>query len=153
MKAITHDLIELFQRDLSKLKEEIRLYATESTIWKIDKNIANAAGNLCLHLVGNLNTYIGSELGKTGYIRNRDQEFSLKNIPRQKLIDMIESTSRMIEQVLREIPDATLDEEYPLLVLNKKTTTRFFLIHLLAHLNYHLGQVNYHRRLIDIPAN
>lgn len=79
-------LQKLFARDLDKLRQEISLYKDKNNIWIIDKSIANTAGNLCLHLVGNLNTYIGAEIGKTGYIRNRELEFSLKDIPQQELI-------------------------------------------------------------------
>ena len=74
----------LYSRDLNRLKVEIEFYQKEESLWKIDKNISNSGGNLCLHLVGNLNTYIGAELGKTGYVRQRDLEFSLKDIPKNR---------------------------------------------------------------------
>jgi len=121
----------------------------EKKLWVIDKNIANSAGNLCLHLVGNLNTYIGSEIGKTGYIRNRDLEFSQKNIPQKELIRMIENTITVVEDGLNKLNEDDLEKEYPLLVFKEKTSTGYFLIHLVAHLGYHLGQINYHRRLLD----
>ncbi len=139
----------LFRRDLNKLRKEIELYQQEAAIWVIDKNIANSAGNLCLHLVGNLNTYIGAELGKSGYIRHRELEFSLKDIPTSELLKQIDETIQAVEKGLDKVTDKQLDEEYPLLVLAEKTTTAYFLVHLLAHLGYHLGQINYHRRLLD----
>lgn len=139
----------LFNRDLNKLKTEIELYQNENDIWIIQKDIANSAGNLCLHLVGNLNTYIGAEFGKTGYIRNRPQEFSLKNIPRAELLSRIEETIIVIDNALDNISDEELKKEYPLLVFENKTSTEFMLIHLTTHLAYHLGQINYHRRLLD----
>jgi uncharacterized damage-inducible protein DinB len=146
---ISQTLTTLIIRDLQKLKTELELYQHETNIWKIDKNIANTAGNLCLHLVGNLNTYIGATLGNTGYVRNRDAEFALKNIPRAELILKIEATIQMIQEILPAIDEKTLAKEYPLLVLKEKTSTEYFLVHLAAHLSYHLGQVNYHRRLLD----
>ena len=76
----------LFRRDLEKLSHEINLYKDETVLWHIEKGIANSAGNLCMHLIGNLNTYIGAELGQTGYVRHRELEFSLKNIPRTELL-------------------------------------------------------------------
>ena len=138
----------LFRRDLEKLKQEINLYKDESTMWIIEKDIANSAGNLCLHLVGNLNCYIGAEIGKTGYIRHRDLEFSLKNIPKQELIKKVEDTLIMVEDSLDKLKDEQLGEDYPLLVFAEKTSTGYFLIHLCVHLGYHLGQINYHRRLL-----
>ena len=146
---LIESLKTLFNRDLNQLKTEIESYQNESDIWKIQKGIANSAGNLCLHLVGNLNTYIGAEFGKTGYIRNRALEFSLKDIPRAELIQKIEETIVVVNNALNIISEEELKMEFPLLVFEKKTSTEFMLIHLTTHLAYHLGQINYHRRLLD----
>lgn len=139
----------LFNRDLNKLKSEIESYHKESDIWKIQEGIANSAGNICLHLVGNLNTYIGAEFGKTGYIRNRALEFSLKDISRAELLSKIEETILVVNNSLNNISEEDLKIEFPMLVFENKTSTEFMLIHLTTHLAYHLGQINYHRRLLD----
>jgi uncharacterized damage-inducible protein DinB len=139
----------LFQRDLLRLKTEINSYKDESKIWIIENNIANSAGNLCLHLIGNLNTYIGAELGKTNYIRNRELEFYLKNISKKELVYKIESTILVVEESLKNITELELQNEYQILVFDKKTSTEYLLVHLTTHLTYHLGQINYHRRLLD----
>ncbi|PWN68739.1 DinB family protein [Chryseobacterium phosphatilyticum] len=146
---MTESLRSLFNRDLNKLKTEIEAYQKEENLWKIDKSIANSAGNLSLHLVGNINHFIGAQLGNTGYVRNRDLEFSLKDIPRTELIEKIEATVAMIDSVLPQLSEENLKKEYPLVVFENKMTTDYFLIHLVAHLDYHLGQINYHRRLLD----
>jgi uncharacterized damage-inducible protein DinB len=147
---INQILLELFERDLSKLKEELNLYKDERKIWEIKGEIKNCAGNLALHLLGNLNHFIGAILGSTGYLRNRDSEFSDKNIARAELAANIDETIIMIKSVLSKLADADLEKHYPIEVLKSKgkMSTGFFLIHLIGHLNYHLGQVNYHRRLI-----
>jgi uncharacterized damage-inducible protein DinB len=145
---LTETLKSLFTRDLNKLKLELESYQDESKIWAIDKNISNSAGNLCLHLIGNINTFIGAEIGKTGYIRNRELEFSLKNVPRTELIEKIENTIVVVNNALDSLTEADLQSIYPLVVFEKEMTTEFFLVHLSAHLSYHLGQINYHRRLI-----
>jgi uncharacterized damage-inducible protein DinB len=142
-------LKDLITRDLNRLKSEIENYTREENIWMVDKHIANSAGNLCLHLIGNLNTYIGKELGGTNYIRNRDLEFSLKNIPRSELVNKISGAIEMVEQVLTSLNEVELSKEYPILVLDTKTSTEYLLVHLATHLAYHLGQVNYHRRFLD----
>lgn len=139
----------LFNRDLDKLKFEIESYENESNIWIIDKNISNSAGNLCLHLIGNLNTYVGAEIGKTGYIRNRPLEFSLKDIPKSELIQKIEDTILVVNNALDSLTETDLTAIYPQIVFEKEMTTGFFLVHLTTHLSYHLGQINYHRRLLD----
>jgi uncharacterized damage-inducible protein DinB len=142
-------LISLFTRDLNKLKAEIEAYQNEEALWKTDKSIANSAGNLCLHLVGNLNTYIGAQLGNSGYIRQRDLEFSLKDIPRSELIEQIEKTIGVVNSILVKLSAEDLEKEYPIEPLGYTMTTEYFLIHLYGHLNYHVGQINYHRRLLD----
>jgi len=147
---LTETLKKLFNRDLNKLRSEIEAYKIESNLWVINKEIVNSAGNLCLHLIGNLNTYIGATLGGTNYIRNRELEFSLKDIPRQQLIEMIEATITVVNDTLDKVTVEQIEGEYPLLVFQEKSSTEFFLVHLTTHLNYHLGQINYHRRLLDI---
>lgn len=139
----------IFDRDLKQLKVEIDLYKNENKIWLVENEILNSAGNLCLHLIGNLNTYIGNIFGKTDYIRNRPQEFSLKNISKADLILKIEATQVVVKEALNKIKEDELLMDYPLLVFENKTSTEYMLIHLTTHLAYHLGQINYHRRLLD----
>lgn len=146
---LTKTLSALFTRDLNKLKTEIAAYTKEEIIWEVPEGITNSAGNLCLHLIGNLNGFIGNELGKSGYVRQRDLEFSLKNIPRIELLDKIEATIKVVTQVVEKLTDEQLNSDYPLLVLTEKTSTQYFLMHLATHVTYHLGQINYHRRLLD----
>lgn len=139
----------IFERDLNRLKTEIELYTNENNLWQMEKGISNSAGNLCLHLIGNLNMFIGNVLGKTDYVRNRPLEFSLKNIPRANLLQSIDATIVMVDRTLNALREEDLQLEFPLLVFEKKTSTEFMLIHLTTHLSYHLGQINYHRRLLD----
>ena len=146
---LTKTLKTLLNRDLNKLKEEIELYQTEKVIWLTEKGIANSAGNLCLHLVGNLNTYIGAVIGKTNYIRHRELEFSLKDISKTELVNKIEETISVVNESISKLTDDDLKAEYPILVFNEKTSTEYLLVHLTTHLSYHLGQINYHRRLLD----
>ena len=147
---IQQSLSELFERDLTKLKEEISLYEDESKMWAVKGGIKNSAGNLTLHLLGNLNHFIGAVLGNSGYLRNRDAEFSDKNIPRAEVMNNIDKTKEVIQSVLLKIPDEELVKDYPVIVMGgKKMKTGYFLIHLAGHLNYHLGQINYHRRLTE----
>jgi hypothetical protein len=149
---LTAVLKTIFTRDLEKLKLEIEAYKDEAAIWHIEKSVANSAGNLCLHLVGNLNTYIGAQFGNTGYVRNRPLEFSLKNIPRAELLQKIDETIVAVNHGLDMITGEDLTAEYPMQVFDNKTSTEYFLVHLASHLGYHLGQVNYHRRLLDVQG-
>ncbi len=143
-------LSQLFARDLSKLKTELEAYTLEKNMWLLEDTINNTAGNLCLHLIGNLNAFVGAELGNTGYIRKRDLEFSLRNVPREELIQQIDATITMVKETLSKLSTEDLQKEYRLVIFkNTPMQTEFFLVHLSTHLAYHLGQINYHRRLLD----
>jgi len=145
---IVQELKKVFVKDLTKLKDEISLYRDEQSLWLTEKDIANSAGNLCLHLVGNLKHFIGATMGNTGYVRNRDQEFALKNVPQKELMKMVDETIEAVSSTLSNVRLEQLEQEYPLLVFKEKMTTGYFLFHLVSHLGYHLGQINYHRRLV-----
>ncbi|UZT96420.1 DinB family protein [Chryseobacterium fluminis] len=147
---ITESIKSLYERDLNRLKVEIESYQNEESIWKTDKNISNSSGNLCLHLVGNLSHYIGAILGDSGYIRDRDLEFSQKDIPRTELLRKVEDTIRIVIKTLDQLNEEDTQKPYPIEPLGYPMTIDYFLIHLVGHLNYHLGQVNYHRRLLDL---
>lgn len=148
MNSIIQSTIDLINRDLDNLVEEINAYEHESDLWKLKSGINNSAGNLCLHVCGNLQHFIGAWIGGDGYIRNREDEFALKDVPRDQLLDEIVAARKSVTNALQNMPENQLDEIYPKKVLGKPMTHTYFLIHLTAHLNYHLGQINYHRRLI-----
>lgn len=143
-------LTKLFLRDLEKLKTEITLNKKEENLWKLSGEILNSAGNLCLHLCGNLQHFIGAVLGNSGYVRNRDAEFSRKNVPITELVEEIDLTAKVVQKVLAELKEDDLQKIYPINVFGYEMTTEYLLTHMAAHLNYHLGQINYHRRLLDI---
>jgi uncharacterized damage-inducible protein DinB len=143
------DLTTILTRDLEKLYNEIDAFTAEANIWKTTGNITNSAGNLCLHLCGNLNTYIGATLGNSGYVRDRPAEFSGKDVSKAELLKQVELTRQMVEQTLQQLQSADLEKNFPEQVLGKPMTTGFFLVHLTAHLSYHLGQVNYLRRVLE----
>lgn len=141
-------LAELYERDLDKLKTEVQSFANEEDLWKTAEGITNSAGNLCQHLTGNLKHFFGAVLGKSGYVRDRDAEFANKNISRSELLADIDATRNVVLSTLAELVEEDLDKVYPIEVFGKPMTTGFFLTHLATHFNYHLGQINYHRRLV-----
>jgi uncharacterized damage-inducible protein DinB len=143
------NLVFIFQRDIKALQKELLNYQTESNLWLTTDGISNSAGNLALHLIGNLNHFIGSMLGNTGYVRTREREFADKNIARDLIIAQLDSTSQMLGEVLPQLTAERLAGEFPFRLQDQAWTVEAFLLHLVAHFNYHLGQVNYHRRLLD----
>ena len=141
--------IERFEIEISRLIEELNLYKSEEDIWKIKEGISNSAGNLTLHLTGNLNYFIGTILGNTGYVRERDKEFSEKNKPRVLLVQDLENVAALIRKILPIVKETEFDKEFPVPIGNKTSSTTGVLLHLATHFTYHLGQVNYHRRLVS----
>ena len=145
---ITATLQKLYERDLSKLKEEIGLYTDEADLWKTSGAITNSAGNLTLHLIGNLRHFFGAVLGETGYVRDRDKEFSDGGVSRADLLAGIDQAAADVKLTLEKLTIDDLARTYPIEVFGHPMTTEYFLVHLATHLNYHLGQINYHRRLL-----
>lgn len=146
--SIQVTLGELFARDLDKAIEELKAYTKEEQLWMVKGEIANSGGNLLLHICGNLRHFIGSVLGDSGYLRRREDEFGLKDVKRSEIISELKTTKKMIKEVLSTLESDKLEETFPINVFGNEMTTEFFLMHLYGHLNYHLGQINYHRRLV-----
>ncbi|HLA96692.1 MAG TPA: DUF1572 family protein [Pyrinomonadaceae bacterium] len=145
---LTETLTQLYSRDLDKLKTEIGQYSNEGDLWKTSGEITNSAGNLTLHLIGNLKHFIGAVLGNSGFVRDRDAEFSTGGVARAELLAEIEVADLAVRSTLKKLTDADLANTYPIEVFGHPMTTEFFLVHLATHLNYHLGQINYHRRIL-----
>jgi uncharacterized damage-inducible protein DinB len=141
--------VALFERDLNALAEELKAFKNEENLWLSPKEINNSAGNLCLHLCGNLQHFIGATLGNTGYVRDRAYELNADNIPISSLLKEVEQTKNSLKSTLLKIPKNELENEYPIAVFDQKMSTLYFLTHLHGHLTYHLGQISYHRRLLD----
>ncbi|WP_430906461.1 DinB family protein [Maribacter sp. 2-571] len=140
----------LFNRDLDRLYQEIAAYTNEKKLWEITAQISNSGGTLCKHLLGNMNAFIGAELGDTGYVRRRELEFDGKPVSTTDLLAQIKTLKHTVDETLERLDETALDREYPLVVFEKPMTTGYFLMHLTTHLTYHLGQINYHRRLLDL---
>lgn len=147
-EQLIDSISKLFERDLRKLESEINLFENEESLWVIGGEIKNPAGNLALHLCGNLRHYIGHVLGNSGYSRDRENEFAARHVPKSELLTAIRETINQVSTALPKVNADVLMKEYPVHVFDKPMTTMHFLIHLHGHLNYHLGQINYVRRLI-----
>lgn len=145
---LTDVLAHIFERDLGKLQAEVRQYSNEKDLWKKKGEISNSAGNLTLHIVGNLKHFIGAVLGGIEYVRDRDLEFADVDVSRDVLLAAIDETAVAVKDTLSKLTPADLEKQYPINVFGHPMTTEFFVVHLATHLDYHLGQINYHRRLM-----
>ena len=146
MEVSTH-LSALFERDLKVLRKEIESYKNEPTLWVKAGEINNPPGNLALHICGNLKHFIGAILLKNGYERDRKFEFE-GTAERQELLNQVDEALSVVTTFFSEVKSERYDEKYPLEVFGHEMTIFYFLVHLHGHLNYHLGQINYHRRIL-----
>jgi hypothetical protein len=142
-------LANFYESDIRKLIEEVNLFQNEDDLWKTQGTIKNSSGNLVLHLIGGLNHYVGATLAHTGYIRNRDLEFTQKNVKREDLIKMLEALIPLITGTLNAMTPETMEAPFPIMFDNANNSHTYVLVRLLAHLDYHLGQVNYLRRMME----
>jgi hypothetical protein len=142
------ELATLFERDLARLIQELRAFPDTAAIWKTAPGVTNAAGTLALHLEGGLRHFIGWRLGKIAYTRDRPLEFSARGVERDEIIARLEAVKASIPKVIASISEADLDAIDPKNGTDKPMTVRQWLIHLYGHLGYHLGQVDYLRRVV-----
>jgi uncharacterized damage-inducible protein DinB len=144
---LASELAALFARDLTRLRQQIEAFPDTTALWATAPGVSNAAGTLALHLEGNLREYIGRQLGHIDYRRDRPAEFSTRAVAREDLAARAEALREEIPAVIAGLSDAELASTYPEGVLGVPMSSRQFLIHLSGHLNYHLGQIDYLRRL------
>ena len=136
----------ILDRDLRALRREVEAYSDERELWVRVPGITNVAGNLVLHLTGNLQYYIGTVLGRSGYVRDRPAEFARRDVPRADLLREIEAARGAVKAALEGPVDVEAD--FPESILGMRVRTGDYLIHLATHFAYHLGQLDYHRRVV-----
>jgi hypothetical protein len=146
--STTQDLAPLYRRDLTRLRQQIEAFPNDETLWHTLPGVTNPAGNLVLHLSGNLREYIGRQLGNLPYQRKRDLEFSTRGLSKEDLLTRIAELYLTIPDIIEKLTPAQMETEYPEQVLGVPMTTQQFVIHLQGHLNWHLGQIDYIRRIV-----
>jgi hypothetical protein len=100
-------------------------------------------------MCGNLQHFVGAIIGNRGYIRNRDEEFSRKNVSRSDLLAEIEVTKNIVDAEFDNLDDDVLDKQFPPTHFGENVPYDYVLSRLISHFAYHVGQINYHRRIIE----
>ncbi|HJR15651.1 MAG TPA: DinB family protein [Gemmatimonadales bacterium] len=145
---LQESIAAILDRDLRALRREVEAYPNEQALWQEVPGIANVAGTLVLHLAGNVQHYVGARLGQTGYIRNRPAEFTRRDVSRAELVREIEAARAAVRSALSGSTVPNLEAEFPEVVGSAKVNTGDYLVHLATHFAYHLGQIDYHRRVV-----
>ena len=146
---LSNVLADFYERDIRKLIDEISLFNNEENLWRTEGSVKNSSGNLALHIIGGLNYLIGTTLAHTGYVRDREQEFISKGVQRKVLVMQLEALILMINKTVKALTPEDMEAEYPIFFDKPKTSVSYVLVQVLLHLNYHLGQVNYLRRVLE----
>ena len=142
------ELAELFRRDLTRLMQELQAFSGEDALWRVAPGVTNSAGNLTLHVEGNLREYVGRQLGHVPYTRQRNLEFSLRALPAGDLVQRIGAVKELVPGIVAGLSPAQLEAMYPEMVFGAHISTRQLLLSLYGHLNYHMGQIDYLRRIL-----
>lgn len=135
-------------RDVKAVRRELEAYPDEVSVWALPPGVANSGGTLALHLAGNLQHFFGAVLGGSGYKRDRAAEFAKRDVLRSALIVELEAAIVAIELGMSQVSEARLAEEFPEAIAGHRIVMGEWLIHLVSHTGYHLGQIDYHRRLV-----
>lgn len=138
----------ILRRDLAAVRRSVEAYPDDASLWSERPGFPNSGGTLALHVAGNVRHYVGAVLGRSGYVRDRDAEFSRRGVPRHAVVAEIEEARSAVERALGTLADQSLARPYPIPISGKSVSTRDFLVHLATHLAFHLGQLDYHRRAV-----
>ena len=147
--SLARNLSLLFRRDLSRVIQQVDAFPDDESLWRKLPGITNPAGNLVLHLEGNLREYIGRQLGGLPYERARPLEFSSTALTKEDLLGRISELREKIPTVIAGLSPDELEKPYPEQVLEIPLTAQEFLIHIYGHLNWHLGELDYLRRALS----
>jgi uncharacterized damage-inducible protein DinB len=141
-------VVAILDRDLQTLAREVMAYPDDGALWQVPEGVLNSAGTLVLHLTGNIQHFLGARLASTGFVRDRPAEFATRGVPRAALLRQIEAARIAVRAAADTVNDAELDRDYPEVVGGMRVAAGEYLVHLVSHFAYHLGQVDYHRRLV-----
>ena len=146
--SFSHELAALFARDLERVSQEITAFPSDEALWRTAAGVTNSAGNLALHVAGNLQYFVGTCMGRGSYVRNRQAEFSTREGTRAEVDSTLRAAIDAVNETLMTCSEATLNEPMPGAPGGIPMRTGMLLLHLVAHTAFHLGQAGYLRRLL-----
>jgi uncharacterized damage-inducible protein DinB len=136
--------------ELEQLRDEVRQAAeplSEQQLWAKPVDPGNSVGHLILHLAGNLNHFVGAQLGGTGYVRDREREFTETDIPSKRaVLDRLAAAVANFRRVVSGLNAEQLAATHPTATFGSVLKT---LLHLVAHFALHRGQISYIVRLVN----
>jgi hypothetical protein len=146
--STSYDIATILLRELEGFSREVSMFPDDLSLWSTVPGVANSAGNLALHVAGNLHHFVGAILGGDSYVRNREAEFGRRSGTREEVVAELQRTAEIVRKTLGEFPEKRLSEDFPELLMGMRIRTGLFLLHLCAHAGFHLGQAGYLRRMV-----
>jgi hypothetical protein len=146
--SVQGDCARYIGRELATVRDQLLAYPDTASIWALPAGLPNSAGTLALHIAGNLRFFFGTKLGGGTYVRDRDAEFSLRGVDRDELLRQIDLAADEVTRALATLDDSELEKPFPVELAGVRLPTGRAIGHLAVHLGYHLGQMDYHRRIV-----
>lgn len=148
MSSLALNAQALLLRELAALKRELQTYPDDASVWVLPEGMPNSAGTLVLHLCGNLQFFIGARLGGSGYVRDRPREFAARDLSRDELLAELGEAESAVRLGLSVVTDAQMASRFPDPIGEHTFETGDLVMHICSHAAYHLGQIDYHRRVV-----
>jgi hypothetical protein len=153
MSQLEAEVVRLLCRELQTFAREVEAFPDDDSLWRTLPGVTNSAGNLALHVAGNLKHYVGAVLGRTGYVRQREAEFATREGRRSDIARELNEAAEVVSRVLPGVPGDVLAAPFPEAVGGVTPRCDRFLLHLCTHLAFHLGQASYLRRILTQDAS
>jgi uncharacterized damage-inducible protein DinB len=141
--TIAHGLSFAYQ-DYARRVHALAEQLSEEQFWRKPYSYGNSFGHLALHLIGNLNYYIGAQIAQTGYVREREREFTERNPPpKQEVLRQVDEAVELVVKTLAAQTAETWSQPYQ--AVGAETSKDRFSIFLrcAAHFHHHVGQMIY----------
>lgn len=143
-ESITGALARSFG-EFARRTRELAADLSDDQFWMKPHSYGNSFGHLILHLTGNLNYYIGAQIAGTGYVRDRDREFTETELPpKQEALRRLDETVRMVAATLGKETAETLTLGYEATGAGEVVKDRLSIyLRCATHYHHHLGQMIY----------
>jgi hypothetical protein len=130
-----------FARRVHALSETL----SEEQFWTKPYPYGNSFGNLILHITGNLNYYIGAQIADTGYVREREREFTENALAsKEEILRRLDETVEMVVATLETQTAESWSNEYQAINASDSVKDRFSIfLGCAAHFHHHVGQMIY----------
>jgi uncharacterized damage-inducible protein DinB len=147
MSQLTKVIVAAFAQECRTRAADLHKWVdplTEEQFWRKPFNFGNSVGHLVLHLTGNLSYYIGAQVAKTGYIRDRDLEFTESRRPsKSQVLRKFDDTIAMVIATIETQSEADWTAAYAA-EREPEAQDRFTIfLRCASHLYHHVGQINY----------